>query len=313
MILGHGANQYRLDKTWGDPGTGKYTVLDCQEMVIDASGLIYLLTNDVSNNILVYNKDGEIIKSWGNEYPGAHGLSIHNENGTECLFICDIERHQVIKTTLNGRPLLVINYPKDAGVYENAQQFLPTECVVTPGGDIYAADGYGLQYVIHYDSKGKYLNHWGGKGNGKSEFDCAHGIAIDVRKGNNNLLITSRNHQAFKRFTFEGEYLETINLPGSFVCRPVIKGDYLYAAVFRSGSNTNFGSGYILVLDENNKVVSAPGASEPLYVNNILEPQTQAVPAFIHPHDVCVDDEGNIYVCQWNSGKIFPFKLEKKR
>ena len=28
------------------------------------------------------------------------------------------------------------------------------------------------------------------------------------------------------------------------------------------------------------------------------------------PHDVMVDDEENLYVCQWNSGKVYPYKFE---
>jgi hypothetical protein len=31
---------------------------------------------------------------------------------------------------------------------------------------------------------------------------------------------------------------------------------------------------------------------------------------FQYPHDVCIDDEENMYVAQWNSGKEYPYKLE---
>jgi len=30
---------------------------------------------------------------------------------------------------------------------------------------------------------------------------------------------------------------------------------------------------------------------------------------FKHPHDVCVDDDENLYVCQWNAGQSYPIKL----
>ncbi|MEJ7829138.1 MAG: 6-bladed beta-propeller, partial [Segetibacter sp.] len=125
------------------------------------------------------------------------------------------------------------------------------------------------------------------------------------------LLITSRNHNAFKRFTLDGKYIETISLPGSFVCRPVIKGKFIYAAVFRSETNMNFGSGYITILDENNRVISTPGGTEPHYVDNKLQPQTQQSKVFIHPHDVCIDDDENVYVCQWKADKTYPIKLER--
>jgi peptidylamidoglycolate lyase len=72
-----------------------------------------------------------------------------------------------------------------------------------------------------------------------------------------------------------------------------------------------FGSGYITVLDENNKAISTPGGTEPIYHDNNLLPQNQATNTFIHPHDVCIDNDENIYVCQWKANKTYPLKLER--
>ena len=52
----------------------------------------------------------------------------------------------------------------------------------------------------------------------------------------------------------KGEYIDTISLPGAWVCRPVIKGDYLYAAVLQSQNNLWKQSGFVTILDKNNKV-----------------------------------------------------------
>src|SRR5690606_16490027 len=124
-----------------------------------------LLTNEIKNNILVYNTAGKLLTSWGNDYPGAHGLSIFSENGEEFLLITDYERNEVIKTTLDGRVLMVLGYPVETGEYTSSSQFCPTETAVAPNGDIYITDGYGLQYVIQYTANGEYIRHWGGKGN----------------------------------------------------------------------------------------------------------------------------------------------------
>lgn len=281
-------------------------------MVIDARGRIFLLTNECRNNILIYDSTGALLGSWGHDYPGAHGLTLHEEQEGEVLFITDYERHQVIKTDLTGRVKMTLDYPVDAGVYAHPGQYLPTETAVAPNGDIYVSDGYGLQFVIQYDATGRYIRHWGGRGEGPQHLDCGHGIAVDSRTpGETTLLITSRNENAFKRFSLEGAYLETIHLPGSFVCRPVIKGDHLYAAVFRSGSNTLEASGYVTILDKTNRVISTPGGTGPEYENGVLRPQQQASSVFIHPHDVCVDGEENLYVCQWKAGRSYPVKLER--
>jgi peptidylamidoglycolate lyase len=94
------------------------------------------------------------------------------------------------------------------------------------------------------------------------------------------------------------------------VCRPVIKGEYLYTAVLQSNSRQWRQSGFVAILDKDNKVVSNLAGSEPSYTGNTPDEMYQTIKAFQYPHDVCIDDEENLYVAQWNSGKIYPYKLE---
>jgi peptidylamidoglycolate lyase len=310
-IIGHNGFKYRVNANWGIPQPGTYPVNDCHEMVMAKNGLLYLLTNETQNNILVYNKDGKVVNSGGTTYPGAHGLTLSNEGGEEFLYITDTKRHQVIKTTLSGKELMVLDFPKEIPLYTSADEYKPTETAIAPNGDIYVTDGYGHQFVIQYDSKGNYIRHWGGRGDDPDQFDCVHGVAIDYRKAKPTLLLTSRNHNALKRFTMDGQYLDVINLPGSFICRPVISGNNVYGAVFRSERNDNFGSGYVTIIDENDRVVSTPGGTEPVYIDGILQPQKKADDTFIHPHDVCVDGDENLYIPQWKSNKTYPLLLER--
>ena len=137
--------------------------------------------------------------------------------------------------------------------------------------------------------------------------------------------MTSRARNCFKRFTLDGKYLETIHLPAAFVCRPVIDDDYLYAGVCWSsavkynpddGENTHPynispDSGFVTILDKNNKVVSNPGGTKPTYKDGQLQPMLQESPIFNHCHDVCVDEDKNLYVCQWNAAASYPVKLER--
>jgi peptidylamidoglycolate lyase len=310
IILGHNNKQYKIDTQWSKINAARYPVKDCHEMVQDKLGRIILLTNETKNNVIIYDKSGKLIKTWGTEYPGAHGLTLFNENGADVLFICDNNRHQVIKTTIDGRVLLTLNYPKETGQYTKAEEYIPTETIIAPNGDIYVADGYGKDFIIQYDAKGNYTRHFGGRGDGDNFLLNAHGICIDDRDKNNPCLIaTSRMQNAFKRFTMEGIYIDTIPLPGAWVCRPVIKGDYLYAAVLQTNARQWDKSGFIIILDKNYKVVSNIGGNLPAYNNNIPEEMYQTIKVFEYPHDVCVDDEDNLYIAQWNSGQAYPYKL----
>lgn len=310
-VYGHNNMRYTLNTSWSKADAEKFPVNDCHEMVQDKNGRLILLTNETKNNILFYDTKGKLLKTWGHNFPGAHGLTLHNENGTEFLYITDTAKHQVYKTTTYGKVLLTIDAPMDAnGIYKKAEEFVPTETAIDENGDIFIADGYGAQYILQYDSKGKLKNYFGGRGDGDMHLDNAHGICFDRRNGE-SLLITDRTRNCFKRFSKDGQLQEVIKLPGACVCRPVIHGENLYAAVLRSPSLNEEGSGFVTILNKENKVVSNIGGSEPLYNDGALQPMLQAEKIFVHPHDVCVDKDENIYVAQWASGKVYPYKLNR--
>jgi hypothetical protein len=311
-VYGYNNMLYTLDTNWSKANPTQYPVNDCHEMVQDKHGRILLLTNETKNNVLIYNTRGKLLETWGHEFPGGHGLTLHNENGTEYLYITDIVKHQVYKATMDGKILLTIDAPLDAnGIYKKPEEFVPTETVIDENGDIFIADGYGAQYIMQYDSNGKLKNYFGGRGYGDIHFDNAHGITFDRRAGDTTLLITDRTRNCFKRFTKEGTLIEVLKLPGACVCRPVIHGDHLYAAVLRSPDLNAVGTGFVTIIDKNNKVVSNIGGSEPTYTDNMLQPMHQTEKIFVHPHDVCVDRDENLYVAQWSSGKVYPYKLKR--
>ncbi len=308
LIVGHNSHRYKIDMSWGALNATAYPVNDCHEMVQDSKGRIILLTNHTKNNVIVYDKKGKLVEVWGTQFPGAHGLTLNVENGQDFLYISDNERHEVIKTTIDGKIVQVFPYPADSGKYKSADQYVPTETAIAENGDIYVADGYGLQYILHYNSKGLLLNVFGGKGIAEKHFNNAHGICVDKRNGTESLLITARTQNKLKRFSMEGKLISTIDLPGAYICRPVIHKENVYMATIWSGDGAE-NTGFVSILDKEDKLISAPCGSEPKYVNGKLKKMYQTLKVFKHPHDVCVDDDENLYVAQWNSGKTYPIKL----
>lgn len=314
-VIGHGNFRYRVHQSWGNLDPAKTPVKNCHEMVMDSKGRLIMVTDEIKNNIIMYDRSGKLITTWGNEFPGGHGLTLFDEGGEEVLFICDHETGRVVKTTLDGKLLIELPNPKTVGIYENTLNYKPTETAIAPNGDIYVADGYGSQYILQFSAAGEFIRKFGGPGEGDANFSTAHGVCIDQRDKNNiTLLCTSRAHNSFKRFTLDGKYLSTIFIPGAFVCRPVIDGENIYAGVCWSRLrylNQTPNSGFVTILDGKDKVISNPGGTKPVYVKGELQIIVQDKPIFQHCHDVCVDGDKNLYVCQWNANKTYPVKLER--
>jgi peptidylglycine monooxygenase len=221
---------------------------------------------------------------------------------------------------LTGKEIFSLSHPMMVGAYEPDMVYNPTEVAIAPNGDIYVVDGYGSQFVLHYDHNGRFVNRFGGKEGVPEDqrLNNAHGIAIDTRQGPDKatVIVTSRADHCFRRFTPDGKYLETIAVPGAMVCRPVIAGNEIYAGVCWSKTPEinklpQNPSGFTVVLDAAGKVISAPGGSEPVYEDGKLKPLTQAERVFDHGHDVCVLENGDLIVCQWNAFQTYPIKLEK--
>lgn len=317
-ILGHGDFEYRLEKGWGDLNPQKHPVNNCHEMVMDANGRLFMLTDHQKNNILIYDTSGKLLGSWTLDLSGAHGLSIHDEGGEEFLYLTDTASGRVVKTTLGGVIIMELATPEKVGAYEGKMRYSPTETAVGPNGDIYVADGYGSQYILQYDAKGKFIRKFGGDSFlQESKFKQAHGIALDTRNRDNPTLICSaRIKNSFKRFSLDGEYLETFYMPGLFISRPVIDGKNIYSGVCfgmeQGNYNMQLNKGFVTVLDKDNKVISNPGGTKPTYdENGKLKLMLQEQPVFKHCHDVCVDNNKNLYVCQWNADKVYPYKLHR--
>ncbi len=307
-VITSGAFSYYVEKDWADKHHPSLNVHHCHEMVFNRKGQIILVNTEPKNNIVIFEPDGQIARSFTFGMKTAHGLTISEENGQEFIYVTDAEQgHRVIKADLSGNIVQELEAPIGWGTYQNLEQWKPTETAVAPNGDLYVADGYGEGYVTQYNAEGQILQVFGSKG----VFDSPHGIAVDDRFEEPRLIVTSRGEQSFFVCNMFGEIKQKIHLPDCWICRPVIKGDLLYFAVIVTKDWFVYDGG-LVVLDKENQVISAPGMNmeksrldkENFYIESDYK-------TFLNPHDVAVDDDGNIYVPQWLSGKTFPYKLHR--
>ena len=311
-IIGQGLFRFKVDRRWCKAKGTELSINNCHEMVVDSQQRLYLLTDHPRNNIIVFNTNGEVLNHWTLNSSGAHGLTIERTNNTEFLWICDPYHPRVFKTSLDGEIIRMLPNPADIGAYTATMPYAPTQTAVSATGDLYVADGYGSQWILQFDSAGNFIRKFGGKGKDPCNLDFAHGLAIDTRIPDKPvLLVTSRKQSCLKRFTLDGQYLDQIALPGGYPCRPVIQGEYLYVSLCWSGSHLKPNSGFVVVLNSSNQVCSAIGGNASADDGGNLIDLKPDYSAFCHVHDVCVDSTGNLYVCQWNAGNVFPYKLIK--
>jgi hypothetical protein len=319
-VIGHGSLRYRVDKLWSKADPDQIKVKDCHEMVQSTDGRLFMLTNHAANNVLVYATDGRLLQTWTLQMGGAHGLTLHRDtNGHESLYITDPGPGRVVQTNLEGEILMELPHAAKCGAYQPTEDYRPTETSVAPNGDIYVADGYGSQFILRFDARGKFISKFGGKSTqptNPSRFMQAHGVAIDTRSGTPLLVVTERVRNEFNWFTLEGKHVRGVYLPGAYVSRPVIHGRHLLSGVCFGAKPDDYrmwqGRGFVTILDDQDRVISNPGGHEPDYKHGRLKVMLQDKPIFHNCHDVCADSQGNLYVCQWNSGSVMPYKLHRE-
>jgi peptidylamidoglycolate lyase len=313
--LGSGGERYVLVEGWGVNNLKEVFIKNCNGLVIDGEQRLILLVDDPRNNVIIFDRQGKIIKTWTLNLKNAHGLAVTKEGDKEVLFITDNGAGgHVYKTTLDGKVLMKLAYPKNTGKYRSAREFRPSAVMPAANGDFYVLDGYGKNYVIQYSKKGKFIRIFGGdlgKGEAKIAKHGSHGGIIDNRDPKNPVIIIAGSDQNnLKRFTLAGKYINTIPMPGSNPRDICIYQDKLYIPHLSSNwPKEQNAPGYVSVLDKDNRVIANIGGLEPKYEKGQLQKMTHHGHTFKHPHAVTMDKEGNLYVAQWLSGKTWPLKF----
>lgn len=315
--LGQGQFRYRVVPGWGEAALAKLSIGNGHGMAIDGQGRILFLTDDPKNNVLILSPQGELIESWTARMPGAHGLTLAVEHGQEVLFITSTALHEVRKLTMKGEELLHLPWPQDSGLYTKADEYKPSKVLLGDRGEFYVFDGYGKDYVHHFDATGKRLGTWGGNlGEGENQLAHfgPHGGTVDRRVPEKPvILVCMSDKQEVKRFTLEGKFIDKFAMPGGNPRDAVIWGKFVFIPHLGDQWPVDKNApGFLSVLDEHNRVISNIGGSAPSYgPDGTLAAMHSTTKAFIHPHGITVDQQGNIYVAQFASKAAPLLKLER--
>ena len=168
-------------------------------VTVDSKDRVYVL-NRGEHPIIVYEKDGSFIGSWGEGmFQNAHGAYIDDKGYIYCV---DRDRHVLWKFTTDGELLMTIGNVDQAADGEPFN--LPTDVALTPDGGIYVSDGYGNNRVHRFSPEGELLLSWGEPGEGPGQFNLPHGIWVRGGK----VYVADRQNHRIQIFTLEGEYID---------------------------------------------------------------------------------------------------------
>ena len=303
-LLKTNAGDYRWHENWAlIPEEGKANGRT-HGVVVSKDGSV-IIFHQASPAVLIYSPEGRLLQSWG-DYPGAHGLTLVEEEGVEFLWLADQQTQKVEKTTLEGEVIQSISQPSHPA-YAAGGRYVPTWVAVNEvrhggNGDIWVADGYGCSLVHRFDAGGNYLGTLDGT-EGAGAFACPHGIAFDTRKSPPQLYVADRGNRRAQVYDANGCFrrvfgAEFFTSPDGFV----VSGDRLIVPELL---------GRVTILDANDQRIDSIG-------DGGVTQKTQGWPnenclnagVFSSPHGAGADADGNLFVVEWRvGGRII--KLEK--
>ena len=211
-------------------------------VALDAKGTIYLLQRgEKADPVLVVNRDGKILRSWGKGlYKIPHSIRIDPQGN---VWTVDAASSTVIEFSPQGEILMQIDV---GGQPQNSRsQFVgTTDIAFAPNGRIFISDGYGNARILEYTSDGKRVREWGSAGTGPGQFHLPHSIVIDE---DNIIYVADRENGRIQRFDLDGKFLgEFPNLGRTFSLK--LAGGALWAGIVPLSGPTS-APGWIVKMD----------------------------------------------------------------
>ena len=227
-------------------------------------------------------------------------MKIREEADGEFIYGARNDNAEGIKFNAHtGEIVLKLPFPEESGL--KLKKFNPTAITVAPNGDIFLSDGYASNHIFKFDKTGKYLMHFGTKGNDLKQFNTAHGMTLDTRYDPPRLLICDRNHEPKGRllhYDLDGNFIDEVVTGLGMPTSAAVQGDYVSVPDLH---------GRLVILDKTNTIIAVLGHNpDPAKGRNFNVPQDQWIEGiFSGTHGSYWDKDGNLYVQDWNvSGRI---------
>ena len=247
--------------------------------------------------IVVVDANGNHIENWtqwDKILRRPHSVYISPYDPEKRVWIVDDYRQAIFIFSHDGKKLLqTIGEPNVHG-NDDKHFYRPTFIAWLPDGTFFVADGYINTRVVKFDKNGKFLMAWGEKGNPPNEkrpgyFNNVHGVSTDPQT--RQVFVNDRQNHRVQVFDENGKYLRewSFGPAPSDIHLIYIGADRMLWAFDR-------GTSKMLKYDLNGRFLYSwstwgdfPGG-------------------FWGVHGMSVDQEGNFYVAEVDSGRAQKFR-----
>ncbi len=290
--------KYELVEGWEQLPAG-WSHPDVAAVATDSRGQVYVFGRG-EHPVIVYDREGHFLGSWGEgQFPHPHGIYIDPQDQ---LYLVDDGDHTARKYTTDGKLLMTVG---KAGVASNtgytgdtdsvahaAGPFnRPTNMVASPGGPLFASDGYGNARVHRFSLSGELQHSWGEPGTGDGQFKLPHGLWIHA---DGRVFVADRENDRIQIFGPDGSFLSVwsgfhrpsdifmdaagLIYVAELAIRPKLEGWERWKA------------------EKPARLSIFDSACNPLH--SWGEADGAAPGNFVAPHDLWVDNQGAIYVAE---------------
>lgn len=320
-LVGSGDYKFRAQHQWAQLPS-EYRWQTTHNVDVDPDNNLYVIHEGLSHltdhpSIFVFDPEGRFVRAFGQQFQGGgHGVKIRVEEGTPYLYVAAYQNvKSIAKLTLTGEIVWQQYAPAESGRYAAGEssdpeqiwgrdRFLPTNFTFLPNGGFLLADGYGA-YVIHrYDAQGNWVSCFGGEGKGEGTFATPHGLALDERGDEPVVVVTDRAHNTLQVLGLDGSYKRTITdfgLPANIdTFGDLMLVPELVARVSIVDRDYNT---LVTLGDDRERILADKKANNGFVIRTKESSWEQG--KFVHPHDACFDNEGNVFVAEWvSTGRI---------
>ncbi len=212
-LIEAGDFRFEVNEGWGRLPDGMRAGV-VTGVVVDSQDRVYLCQQQQDPPVLVLDRDGNFLDSWGSGYVvEPHTMYIGPD---DVIYLADRGAHVAMKLSVNGEVLLEVGnrgQPSDTGCFEDEGVVLraggpfnrPTRLSPSPSGDLYASDGYRNCRVHRFAADGQFIASWGRPGgDGPGAFFSPHCLWVDSE---GRIYVCDRKNNRIQIFAPEGEFV----------------------------------------------------------------------------------------------------------